>query len=246
MFPLVAGNKDKYFVSMPLVTPASSSTTETTNYSRLCRVLVDLGTCALRDCFDSICTPPTLHRVLAANQPILQNLRSRRIINATQWGKLFPAIPTSVSSKNFDITLLMTLLRNICGLAPPMTGWDVLPAATDVTDTSCEADIARVKYFRNVVYAHAEHASIDDSEFHRHWKDIRDTLVRLGGVNYEVKVCYYSCCCCFYFFSNYKFSNLNTYIINLYIYLTIPNLIFVAYFLEPLEIGMGGAGKASE
>ena len=243
MFPLVAGNKDKYFVSMPLVTPASSSTTETTNYSRLCRVLVDLGTCALRDCFDSICTPPTLHRVLAANQPILQNLRSRRIINATQWGKLFPAIPTSVSSKNFDITLLMTLLRNICGLAPPMTGWDVLPAATD---TSCEADIARVKYFRNVVYAHAEHASIDDSEFHRHWKDIRDTLVRLGGVNYEVKVCYYSCCCCFYFFSNYKFSNLNTYIINLYIYLTTPILIFVAYFLEPLEIGMGGAGKAWE
>ncbi|KAM7442111.1 hypothetical protein ABFA07_008930 [Porites harrisoni] len=66
-----------------------------------------------------------------------------------------------------------------------MTGWDVLPAATD---TSCEADIARVKYFRNVVYAHAEHASIDDSEFHRHWKDIRDTLVRLGGVNYEVAI----------------------------------------------------------
>ena len=243
MFPLVAGNKDKYFISMPLVTPASSSTTETTNYSRLCRVLVDLGTSALRDCFDSICTPPTLHTVLAANQPILQNLRSRRIINATQWGKLFPAIPTSVSSKNFDITLLMTLLRNICGLAPPMTGWDVLPAATD---TSCEADIARVKYFRNVVYAHAEHASVDDSEFQRHWKDIRDTLVRLGGVNYEVKVCYYSCCCCFYFFSNYKFSNLNTYIINLYIYLTTPILIFVAYFLEPLEIGMGGAGKAWE
>ena len=147
---------------MPLVTPASSSTTETTNYSRLCRMLVDLGSCALRDCFDSIWTPPTLHRVLAANQPILQNLRSRRIINATQWEKLFPAIPTSVSSKNFDITLLMTLLRNICGLAPPMTGWDVLPAATD---TSCEADIARVKYFRNVVYAHAEHASVDDSEF---------------------------------------------------------------------------------
>ena len=244
MFALVAGNKDKYFISMPLVTPASSSTTETTNYSRLCRVLVDLGSCALRDCFDSICTPPTLHRVLAANQLTLQNLRSRRIINATQWGKLFPAIPTSVSSKDFDITLLMTLLRNICGLAPPMTGWDVLPAATD---TSCEADIARVKYFRNVVYAHAEHASVDDSEFQRHWKDIRDTLVRLGGVNYEVKVCYCSCCCCCFFFLTTNFQeNLNTYIINLYIYLTTPNRIFVAYFLEPLEIGMEGAGKARE
>ena len=113
-------------------------------------------------------------------------------MNATQWGKLFPAIPTSVSSKNFDITLL---------IAPPVTGWDVLPAATD---TSCEADIARVKYFRNVVYARGEHASVDDSEFHRQWKDTRNTLVRLGGVNYEAKVCYYSCCCCC-FFSEYKF-----------------------------------------
>ena len=90
MFPLVAGNKDKYFISMPLVTPASSSTTETTNYSRLCRVLVDLGSCALRDCFDSICTPPTLHRVLAANQLTLQNLRSRNGENS-----FLPSLPQS-------------------------------------------------------------------------------------------------------------------------------------------------------
>ena len=102
----------------------------------------------------------------------------------------------------------MTLQRNICSLAPPVTGWDVLPAATD---TSCEADIARVKYFRNVVYARGEHASVDDLEFHRQWKDTRDTLVRLGGANYEVKVCYYSCCCCC-FFSKYKFLRKSLYV----------------------------------
>ena len=81
----------------------------------------------------------------------------------------------------------MTLLRNICGLTPPggaVTGWDELP---DVTDLSREADIARVKFFRNTVYAHAEHASVEDAIFNKHWKDIRDTLVRLGGVTYEVK-----------------------------------------------------------
>ena len=155
-----------------LATPATSSSKETTNYGRLCRVLVDVGTCALRDSFD------------AANQPTLQSLRSRRIINATQWGKLFPAISASVSSRDFDITLLMILLRNVCGLAPPLTGWDSLPAATDF---SHEADIARIKYLRNTVYAHAEHASVDDATFDKHWKDIRDTLVRLGGVTYEVK-----------------------------------------------------------
>ena len=163
--------------------PATPSTKETTNYARLCCVLVDVGTCVLRDCFDAICTPPNLHKVLVVSRPTLQPLRSRRIINATQWGKLFPAIPASVSSRDFDITLLMILLRNICGLASPVTGWDALPATSDV---SREADIARVKYFRNTVYAHAEHASVDDATFNKHWKDIRDTLVRLEAT-YQVK-----------------------------------------------------------
>ena len=108
-------NYKESFVSMASVTPASSSTKETTNYARLCRVIVDVGTCALRDCLDAICSPPTLHTVLTASQATLQSLRSRRIINATQWGKLFPAVPASVSSRDFDITLLMILLRTICG-----------------------------------------------------------------------------------------------------------------------------------
>ena len=161
-----------------------TSTKETTNYSRLCRVLIDLGTCALRDCFDAICTPPTLHAVLAANQPTLQNLRTRRIMNATQWGKLFPAIPSSVSSKNFDITLLTTLLRNICGLVSPVTGWDMLPTSTDISQ---EADIARIKHLRNTVYAHAESASVDAATFNKLWREIRDTLERLGGLKFKVK-----------------------------------------------------------
>ena len=128
--------------------PATSSNKDTTNYARLCRLLVDVGTQALRDTLDVIHAPATLHAVLAANKPALQGLRSRRIINATQWGKLFPLVPTAVSSKTFDITLLMILLRNLGGLPSPITGWDTLPAATD---KSREADIARLKYFRNRV-----------------------------------------------------------------------------------------------
>ena len=169
---------------MASATLTTLSTNEKANYSRLCYLLVHVGTCALRDIFDSIYTPPTLRTVLATNQPLLQSLKTRRIINATQWGKLFPAIPTTVSSRDFDISLLIILLRNICGLAPPATGWDALPAATDM---SREADIARVRYFRDTVYALAEHASVDDATFHEHWKEIRDTLVRLGAVDYKVK-----------------------------------------------------------
>ena len=73
---------------MASAAPATSSNKETTNYARLCRLLVDVGTQALRDTLDAIHTPTTLHAVLAANKPTLQGLRFKRIINATQWGKL--------------------------------------------------------------------------------------------------------------------------------------------------------------
>ena len=170
---------------MASAAPATSSTKQTTNYARLCRLLVDVGTQALRDTLDVIHAPAILHTVLATNKPTLQGLRSRRIINATQWGKLFPVIPSSVSSKTFDITLLMILLRNLGGLPSPITGWDTLPAAKDM---SREADIARLKYFRNNVYAHAEQASVDDTTFTAYWQDIRDTLVRLGGIEYRAAI----------------------------------------------------------
>ena len=172
-------------VVMATAAPTASSSKETTNYARLCRVLVDVGTQALRDTFDAIHAPANLHAVLTGNKTTLQSLRTRKIINATQWGKLFPAISSSVSSRDFDTTLLMVLLRNLCGLLSPATGWDTLPAVTDV---SREADIARVKYFRNTVYAHAEHASVDDATFNAYWQDIRDTLVRLGGVQYRAAI----------------------------------------------------------
>ena len=170
---------------MASAAPTFLSTKETTNYARLCRLMVDVGTQALRDTFDAIHTPTNLYIVLAGNKATLRTLRTRKVINATQWGKLFPAISTSVSSAQFDITLLMVLLRNLCGLTSPATGWDKLPAVTDV---SREADIARVKYYRNTVYGHAECASVDDAAFNAYWGDIRDTLVRLGGVKYKTAI----------------------------------------------------------
>lgn len=147
--------------------PSVTSTKETTNYARLCRLVVDVGSQALRDTFDKIHPPAGLHRVLVPGSPAhrtLQRLRNEKILSLTQWGKLFPAISSSVSTASCDITLLVVLLRNICHLPPPITGWDNLPHATD---TSPEANIARMKYYRNTVYGHASQASVDDVTFNR-------------------------------------------------------------------------------
>ena len=163
--------------SAPTLAP---STKETTNYARLCRLLVDGGTKALRHTFDRLHSPANLFNVLkagSAEHSTLQSLKRKRIINATQWGKLYPSPPSSVTSEDFDITLLMVLLRNICGLTAPSTGWDSLPPASD---TSVEANIARVKYYRNSVYGHASQASVDNPTFNSLWQDVSAALVVLG------------------------------------------------------------------
>ena len=172
---------------MASTAPTFPSSKETTNYARLCRLLVDVGSQVLRERFDKIHPPGGLDTALATPPalPKLQSLKKKKVLNPLQWDLLYPVIKSSVSSKNFDITLLMVLLRNICGLTPPVTGWDNLPLPTDL---SCEADIARIKYYRNTVYAHVTQASVDDATFDNHWIHIRDTLVRLGGMDYKAAI----------------------------------------------------------
>ena len=163
--------------SAPTLAPSNK---ETTNYARLCRLLVDGGTKALKYTFNKFHSPANLFNVLkagSAEHSTLQSIRKRKIINATQWGKLFPSPPSSVTSEDFDITLLVVLLRNICGLPAPATGWDSLPPASD---TSVEANIARVKHYRNSVYGHASQASVDDPTFNSLWQDITAALIALG------------------------------------------------------------------
>ena len=169
---------------MAFAAPAFPSTKETTNYARLCRLLVDVGSQVLRETFDRMHLPANLYAVLArpAVHATLQSLHRKKIINPTQWGKLYPPVASSISSRDFDITLLMILRRNICGMIPPTTGWDDLPSATDV---SPEADIARVKFYRNTIYGHASEASVDDATFSQYWKNIQNVLVRLGGARYQ-------------------------------------------------------------
>ena len=174
----------QYFFMATAAAPSFHSTKETTNYARLCRLLVGVSAHILRETFDKRRPPGNLDTVLSCPSiyRLLKLLRIKKVLNPSQWDKLYPAIKSSVSSRNFDITILMVLLRNICGLAPPVTGWDTLPLATD---TTLEADFARIKCYRNTVYGHASEASVDDATFNQYWQDIQDALVRLGGAGYQ-------------------------------------------------------------
>ena len=155
---------------------AFSTTKETANFFRICRLLIDEGTLVLRDVFDSIHHPDVLQDVLAYHRPELENLKKNRILNNIQWDLLFPTSPACADSSNFDITLLVFLLRHVCDLEVPANGWDDLPIATD---TKLQDDIARIKFYRKSCFAHATETSMKDSDFADLWTEIRDTMVRL-------------------------------------------------------------------
>ena len=161
---------------------AFASTQENTNYARLCRLLVDVGCTVLRDTFDSVHPPANLHGVFSSPSVFstLQSLKKNRVLNPLQWGKLFPAVASAVSSANFDVTLLMVLLRNTCGLSPPVSthSWDKFPPDSD---DSTEANIVRIKCYRNDVYGHATKASVDDATFNALWQKISTAILALGS-----------------------------------------------------------------
>ena len=160
-----------------------ASSVEKTNGAKLSRLLIDGGTTVLRKIFDGHHPPANLITDLNANYPILNNLLRRRVLNGHQWDKLFPPGGVPPDSNTFDITLLFLLLTKICGLTPPPSGWHTKPPSSD---TSHEANLARVKFYRNILYGHVTTTGVDTSTFSAMWTEISGVLVSLGLDQAEV------------------------------------------------------------
>ena len=154
--------------------------------ARLCSLLVDKGTEALRIVFDNIHSPATLTATLNANRAFLGGLR---VIRPEQMDILFPPTGAPSRSNDYDITLLSILLRNICGLPTPVSGWTRMPAAVDVNP---EDDVVRVRCFRNEIYGHIASLDVSDADFNRFWNDVQPVLVRLGVDSGEIARLKYS------------------------------------------------------
>ena len=160
---------------------ASVDLQEKANFARLSRLLVDKGTEALRNTFDGIHPAASLPAVLNANKTSLLMLKPR-VITDSQWDVLYPPSGNPPDSKNFDVTLLTVLFRNICGL--PKAGWGAMPVDTD---RSMQANIVRIKFYRNEVYAHVTSTRVDNATFEDLWKKISQALLELNVPQKDVK-----------------------------------------------------------
>lgn len=95
-----------------------------------------------------------------------------------------PAVP---DYKKFDVTLLYTLIRNLCPFLRPTQGWGYEPKTTD---TQLGDDIERLRLFRNNYCAHAVFEEIPDTEFEILWRNLQSVINRIqskttSSVNYE-------------------------------------------------------------
>ena len=159
------------------------SSVEKTNGTKLSRLLIDGGTMVLRTIFDSYHPPANLLANFNANYHTLNNLLRRRVLHKPQWDLLFPPGGAIPDSNTFDITLLFVLLTSICGLSPPPSGWHTKPLPSDI---SFEANLARVKFFRNKLYGHVATTGMDTPTFSALWLEISAVLVALGLPQAEI------------------------------------------------------------
>ena len=157
---------------------ALRTTDEKANFQRLTRLLMRGGLALLREVFDSI--HPHLPAVLG-NPTIKSNLQTLRgrVLTQPEWDCLYnPRSGAYGKSTDFDISLLCKLLRATCSLTPPATGWDSLPNSTD---HSLEADLVRIKFYRNKIYGHNHSMEISNADFENLWMEISDALLRTAG-----------------------------------------------------------------
>lgn len=117
---------------------------EKKNFLRFVSLTTDLGTDAVRICFDKLVPPATLSSHLKHHENYLRSLKN--VLRPVQLDTLYPATSVTKSS-DFDITILVCLIRNTTQGTTPNKGWgNELP---DVIDISAGDDVARIKYYRN-------------------------------------------------------------------------------------------------
>ena len=152
------------------------STKSKANFQRLTRLLMSGGAVLLREKFDSIHSPTNLPTILS-NPSVERQLKTARL-TCPEWKCLYPYSGIYGKSSDFDVSLIFKLLRTICNFTPPLTGWDSLPNDSDHT---LEADLARLKCYRNEVYGHSKSLEIPDDQFIDLWRKISEALLRIAA-----------------------------------------------------------------
>ncbi|KAJ8297589.1 hypothetical protein KUTeg_024120 [Tegillarca granosa] len=149
--------------------PDVSFNKEKSNYLRLCRAIIDLGTEVLRQILSQNVTPNNIKQ--AVKKLKLKLLQQQKTALSTINGDY----------SNLDISFLYTLIRGLCTNQKPTRGWDP-PYPPTATEVSLGDDVERIHFLRNYLYAHVDQISVSDITFQEHWKELEELMSRMDGL----------------------------------------------------------------
>lgn len=158
-----------------------NSSTGVHNFHCVTIASVDFLKLPLKDILASRIKPENLFKEINSCSTLLSGKDKLR---PDQQKICFLQPPDIPDYSKFDVTLLYTLIRNLCPKPEPTQGWgkEPKPADKQISD-----DIERIRQFRNNYFAHARCAAFTDSDFKAIWENLRAAVERIQkNVNYTV------------------------------------------------------------
>lgn len=157
------------------------------NFTRLVIVCVDLTKLVLTDILRIQIKPEDLYNAISS---CLELTNGRQKLRPEQQRLCYLPSPDVPDYSTFDVTLLYTLIRNLCPNLKSNLGWGKIPCPTAI---QIGDDIERLRVFRNEVSGHCVSSNVTDTEFTSRWKDIEIAIKRTQAwissqgfsVNYE-------------------------------------------------------------
>ena len=158
------------------------------NFARLCHLICTICSDVFRDILDKFIDPNRLTVELSSMRhqiyPVL-NKDQKRLVYPTAH-----SASSTLRSRDMDISLLYTILRNGCNIPAHTRGWGKAPLGTDDSLAAC---IDMIRNERNMIQAHFPTSEISQSAFETHWNAIKTAIVNiekttLTGTKYEEAV----------------------------------------------------------
>lgn len=152
------------------------STMETTYFARKARVIMGPCTDIMRDVLKKNITPLDLSKeVIKFSEQQSKKRTEQKERKKNPFTKDQLQLINGGNYSNFDITLLCSLLRNICQITPHVNGWGNDPSPSD---RSVSANIERIRLKRNE-HVHSSKPYITEKEFKKTFQEISQIVQEL-------------------------------------------------------------------
>ncbi|CAG2236836.1 unnamed protein product [Mytilus edulis] len=118
----------------------------------------------------------------------LNGMKNRILPQLNNYGRhlLYPDVSSySGDLSDLDISLLYIILRNFNTISPHSNGWGNMPKDDDRT---LSANIDRIRFYKNKYVSHCSNQSLDEHDFLKIWKEIRQCIIELGAAEYKSKI----------------------------------------------------------